>query len=307
MPLDPLVRSLLDLAAAQNTAPLTSMTPAQAREMFEKLRLPLPGDPVAKVEDRRIPGPGGEIPLRIYQPENARGVLVYFHGGGWVIGSLDSHDAPLRSLANAAGCSVVSVDYRLAPEHRHPAAAEDCYAATCWVAHNARSLGADPDALAIGGDSAGGNLAAVTALLARERRGPRIRYQLLVYPVTDHDFERTSYRENAEGYFLGREDMRWFWNHYVPSQADRKLFTASPLRARDLSGLPPAHVVSAEFDPLRDEGEAYAARLREAGVPVSLTRYDGMIHGFFSMAAIIPRGREAILEAAGKLRAALAS
>ena len=307
MPLDPLVRSLLDLAAAQNTAPLTSMTPAQAREMFEKLRLPMPGDPVAKVEDRRIPGPAGEIPIRIYQPENARGVLVYFHGGGWVIGSLDSHDAPLRSLANAAGCSVVSVDYRLAPEHRHPAAAEDCYAATCWVADNARSLAADPDALAIGGDSAGGNLAAVAALLARERRGPRIRYQLLVYPVTDHDFERTSYRENAEGYFLGREDMRWFWNHYVPSQADRNLFTASPLRARDLSGLPPAHLISAEFDPLRDEGEAYAARLREAGVPISLTRYDGMIHGFFSMAAIIPRGRDAILEAAGKLRAALAS
>ena len=307
MPLDPLVRSLLDLAAAQNTTPLTSMTPAQAREMFEKLRLPMPGDPVAKVEDRRIPGPAGEIPLRIYQPENARGVLVYFHGGGWVIGSLDSHDAPLRSLANAAGCSVVSVDYRLAPEHRHPAAAEDCYAATCWVADNARSLGADPDALAIGGDSAGGNLAAVTALLARERRGPRIRYQLLVYPVTDHDFERTSYRENAEGYFLGREDMRWFWNHYVPSQTDRNLFTASPLRARDLSHLPPAHLISAEFDPLRDEGEAYAARLREAGVPISLTRYDGMIHGFFSMAAIIPRGRDAILEAAGKLRAALAS
>lgn len=307
MPLDPLVRSLLDLAAAQSPAPLTSMTPAQAREMFEKLRLPLPGDPVARVEDRRIPGPAGEIQIRLYQPENARGVLVYFHGGGWVIGSLDSHDAPLRSLANAAGCSVVSVDYRLAPEHRHPAAAEDCYAATCWVADNARSLGADPDALAIGGDSAGGNLAAVTALLARERRGPRIRYQLLVYPVTDHDFERASYRENAEGYFLGREDMRWFWNHYVPSQTDRNLFTASPLRARDLSGLPPAHVVSAEFDPLRDEGEAYAARLREAGVPVSLTRYDGMIHGFFSMAAIIPRGRDAILEAAAKLRAALAS
>jgi acetyl esterase len=307
MPLDPLVRSLLDLAAAQSTAPLTSLTPAQAREMFEKLRLPLPRDRVAKVEDRRIPGPAADIPIRSYQPENARGVIVYFHGGGWVIGSLDSHDAPLRSLANAAGCSVVSVDYRLAPEHRHPAAAEDCYAATCWVADNAQSFGADSGALAIGGDSAGGNLAAVTALLARERRGPRIRHQLLVYPVTDHDFERASYHDHAEGYFLGREDMRWFWNHYVPSQADRNLFTASPLRAQDLSGLPPAHVVSAEFDPLRDEGEAYAARLREAGVPVSLTRYDGMIHGFFSMAAIIPRGRDAMLEAAGKLRAALAS
>jgi acetyl esterase len=305
MPLDPLVRSLLDLAAAQSPAPLTSMTPVQAREMFEKLRLPLPVDPVARVEDRRIPGPAGEIPVRVYEPENARGVLVYFHGGGWVIGSLDSHDAPLRSLANAAGCSVVSVDYRLAPEHRHPAAAEDCYAATCWAAENARSLGADHDALAVGGDSAGGNLAAVTALLARERRGPRIRHQLLVYPVTDHDFERASYCDNAEGYFLSREDMRWFWDHYVPGRTERDAFTASPLRAPDLSGLPPAHVLSAEFDPLRDEGEAYAARLREAGVPVSLTRYDGMVHGFFSMAAILPRGRDAILEAAAKLRAAL--
>jgi acetyl esterase len=306
MPLDPVVRSLLDAFADPNAPKLNSMTPLQAREMFEKLRIPLPGDPVAKVEDRRIPGPGGEIPVRIYTPENARGVLVYFHGGGWVIGSLDSHDAPLRSLANAAGCSVVSVDYRLAPESRHPAAAEDCYAATCWAAENARHFGTDPALLAIGGDSAGGNLAAVTALLARERRGPNLRLQLLVYPVTDHDFERPSYRDNAEGYFLSRDDMRWFWDHYVPETAQRDAFTASPLRAKDLSALPPAHVLTAEFDPLRDEGEAYAARMREAGVSVSLTRYDGMIHGFFSMAAIIPRGKEAIAEAADKLRAAFA-
>ncbi len=306
MPVDPLVRSLLDAMAATNPAPITAMTPGQAREMFEKLRLPLPGDPVARIEDRRIPGPAGEIPLRVYAPEGARGVLVYFHGGGWVIGSLDSHDASLRSLANAAGCTVVSVDYRLAPEHRHPAAAEDCYAATCWVAQNARSLGTETERLAVGGDSAGGNLAAVTALLARERRGPRLCHQLLVYPVTDHDFERESYRDHAEGYFLGREDMRWFWNHYVPERALRDLFTASPLRAGDLSGLPPASVLTAEFDPLRDEGEAYAARLSEAGVPVRLTRYAGMIHGFFGMAAILPRGREAILEAAGELRAAFA-
>jgi len=306
MPLDPAVRALLDAFAANDSPSLPSMTPEQAREMFEKLRLPLPGDPVAEVEDRRIPGPAGEIPVRIYAPERPRGVLVYFHGGGWVIGSLETHDAPLRALANTAGCTVISVDYRLAPEHRHPAAAEDCYAATRWAAANARALGADPALLAVGGDSAGGNLAAVTALLARARGGPALRFQLLVYPVTDHDFERASYRDNAEGYFLSREDMRWFWNHYVPDAGERDAVTASPLRAADLSGLPPAHVITAEFDPLRDEGEAYAARLREAGVPVSLTRYDGQIHGFFGMAALLPRGHDAVAEAAAKLRATFA-
>ncbi len=305
MPLDPIVRSLLDVIASQAPAPLTSMTPQKAREMFESLRLPLPGEPVARVDDLRIPGPAGEIPIRIYGPKDARGVLVYFHGGGWVIGSLDSHDALLRSLANAAGCTVVSVDYRLAPESRHPAAAEDCHAATRWAAENARSFGGDADSLAVGGDSAGGNLAAVVALLCRERRGPRLRHQLLVYPVTDHDFDRTSYRENAEGYLLARDDMRWFWDHYVPDHSQRDEFTASPLRAKDLSDLPPAHVITAQFDPLRDEGEAYAARLRDAGVTVSHTRYDEMIHGFFSMAAVIPRGQEAVLDAASRLRAAL--
>jgi acetyl esterase len=307
MPLDPVVRPLLDAFAAANPTPLPSMTPVQAREMFEKMRLPLPPDPVAKVEERRIPGPAGEIPVRIYAPENARGLLVYFHGGGWVIGSLDSHDLPLRTLANAAGCTIVSVDYRLAPEHRHPAAAEDCYAATRWAADHAGSFGADPALLAVGGDSAGGNLAAVVALLARERSGPALRFQLLVYPVTDHDFERTSYRENAEGYFLGREDMRWFWDHYVPNASERNAFTASPFRAKSLTGLPRAHVITAEYDPLRDEGEAYAARLREANVPVTLTRYDGQIHGFFGMPTLMPRGKEAIAQAAEKLRAAFTS
>ena len=305
MPLDPVIRTLLDAFAAQNAPPLISLTPVQAREMYEKLKIPLPPDPVAKLEDRRIPGPAGEIPIRIYTPENARGLLVYFHGGGWVIGSLETHDGPIRSLANAAGCTVISVDYRLAPEHPHPAAVEDCYAATRWAAENARALGADPARLAVGGDSAGGNLAAVTALLARERSGPTLCFQLLVYPVTDHDFDRPSYRENAEGYFLQRQDMQWFWDHYAPSAAERNAYTASPLRARDLTGLPPAHVITAEFDPLRDEGEAYAARLREAGVPVSAVRYDGQIHGFFSMAAVIPRGKEAVLEVGAILRAGL--
>ena len=275
--------------------------------MFEKLRMPLEPDPVARVEDRRIPGPAGEIAVRLYAPEDPRGLVVYFHGGGWVIGSLETHDLPLRTLANEAGCSVLSVDYRLAPEHRHPAAVEDGYAAVCWAAENAAELGADPARLAVGGDSAGGNLAAVASLLARERGGPALCFQLLVYPVTDHDFARPSYAENASGYFLERDDMRWFWDHYLPDAAARDGMTASPLRVRDLSGLPPAHVITAEFDPLRDEGEAYAARLREAGVPVTHTRYDGQIHGFFAMAALIPRGRDAIAEAGAKLRAAFAS
>lgn len=303
MPLDPVIRNLLDAFAGQNAPPLPSLTPVQAREMYEKMRIPLPPDPVARVEDRRIPGPGGEIPVRIYTPEGATGLLVYFHGGGFVIGSLETHDGPIRTLANAAGCTVVSVDYRLAPEHRHPAAAEDCYAATRWAVENARALGADPARVAVGGDSAGGNLAAVTALLARERGAPALCFQLLVYPVTDHDFERPSYRENGEGYFLQRRDMQWFWDHYEPSRDERDAFTAAPLRARDLSGLPPAHVITAEYDPLRDEGEAYAARLREAGVPTSLERYDGQIHGFFSMAAVIPRGREAMGDVGRRLRA----
>jgi acetyl esterase len=307
MPLDPAVRALLDTFAAASPARLPSLTPLQAREMFEKLRMPLEPDPVSRVEDRRIPGPAGEIAVRLYAPEDPRGLVVYFHGGGWVLGSLETHDLPLRTLANEAGCSVLSVDYRLAPEHRHPAAVEDCHAAVCWAAEHAAELGADPALLAVGGDSAGGNLAAVVSLLARERGGPALCFQLLVYPVTDHDFARPSYAENASGYFLERDDMRWFWDHYLPDAAARDATTASPLRARDLSGLPPAHVITAEFDPLRDEGEAYAARLREAGVPVTHTRYDGQIHGFFGMAALIPRGREAIAEAGAKLRAAFAS
>lgn len=306
MPVDAATRALLDAFAAGGAAPLSSLTPVAARDLFEKLRIPIPPEPVARVENRRIPGPGGEIPVRIYAPGGARGLLVYFHGGGWVLGNLESHDGPVRMLANAAGCCVVSVDYRLAPESRHPAAAEDCYAATRWAAENARALGVDPALLAVGGDSAGGNLAAVTTLLARERGGPKIRFQLLVYPVTDHDFDRPSYLENAKGYFLERADMQWFFDHYVPDVAARSAFTASPIRAASLAGLPPAFVLTAELDPLRDEGEAYAARLREAGVPVVQTRYDGQIHGFFGMAQILPRGREAVLDAGARLRAAFA-
>jgi acetyl esterase len=229
-------------------------------------------------------------------------VLVYFHGGGWVIGDIDTHDNTCRELTNAAGCVVVSVDYRLAPEHKFPAPLEDCYAATAWVAEHAANLGADPARLAVGGDSAGGNLAAAVCLLARERGRRTIVHQLLIYPVTDHDYFTASYRDNAEGYLLTREAMEWFWNHYLRTPADGKDPLASPLRSNNLSGLPPATVITAEFDPLRDEGEAYGHRLRGAGVEATVTRYDGMIHGFFGLGAVLAQGKKAMEEAAERLR-----
>jgi acetyl esterase len=265
-------------------------------------------EPVAHVENRRIPGPSGEIPVRLYRPESRDPlpVLVYFHGGGFVLCDLDTHDGPCRSLANAAGCAVVSVDYRLAPEHRFPAAPEDCYAATRWVAECGRELGVDPARIAVGGDSAGGNLTAVVAQMARDRRGPRLAFQLLVYPVADARFDTASYRDNAEGYFLTANMMKWFWRKYLADPADAENPYASPLRAKDLAGLPPGLCITAEFDPLRDEGEAYAARLREAGVRVATSRYDGMFHGFFGMGALIDQGRTAVAEAASALRKAFA-
>jgi acetyl esterase len=198
------------------------------------------------------------------------------------------------------------VDYRLAPEARYPAAAEDCFAATKWVAENARALGVDAARIGIGGDSAGGNLTAVVALMARDRGGPALRHQLLIYPVTDADFSRASYRENAEGYLLTTKAMEWFWGHYVPDPARRQEAYAAPLRAKDLSGLPPAFVLTAEYDPLRDEGEAFAARLQQAGVPTRLQRYDGAIHGFFAMGLLSEVARRAIDDAVAETRKALA-
>jgi acetyl esterase len=230
---------------------------------------------------------------------------VYFHGGGWVLGSLATHDGICRSLAAGAGCVVVSVDYRLAPEHRYPAAAEDCYAATQWCAAHAAELGADGSRVAVGGDSAGGNLSAVVAQMARDRGGPPLVFQLLIYPVTDAARDTQSYRENAEGYLLTAGDMAWFWNHYLGDARARGAEAyASPIRAASLAGLPPALVITAEFDPLRDEGEAYGAALESAGVAAKVTRYDGMIHGFFGLGAMIDRANSAVQEAAGTLRIA---
>jgi acetyl esterase len=223
-----------------------------------------------------------------------------------VIGDLETHDHFCRSLASGSGTAVAAVDYRLAPETRFPAAAEDCFAATRWVAAHAAELGIDASRLAVGGDSAGGNLAAVVAQLARDRGGPRLAFQLLLCPATDYGFDTASYRENAEGYLLTRNGMAWFWGHYLPDPPSHgRDPRASPLRASSFEGLPPAHVVTAEYDVLRDEGEAYAAKLREAGVPVSVERYEGQIHNFFTMGHVLQRGAEACAELCSVVRRAL--
>jgi acetyl esterase len=308
MPLDPTMKAILDAMPSLFAGETLKLPAAELRRMSRERPAIGPVEEVGRVEDRRIPGPAGEVPVRIYWPKGGepRGLLVFFHGGGWVLCDLDSHDGTCRSLTQSAGCVTVSVDYRLAPEHRFPAAPEDCYAAARWVAENARALGADASRLAIGGDSAGGNLTAAVTLMARERGGPRFVHQLMVYPVTDMAFQTASFKENGRGYMLTDEAMVWFREQYLSRPADARSPLASPLLAPDLSGLPPATVITAEFDPLRDEGEAYAARLREAGVAVDLRRYDGVIHGFLGMTALLSQAREAIAQAAGNLRSAFA-
>ena len=307
MPLDPQVEALLNMMSAMPSPDLATASVAEVREAFGAAA-GLEGEvrQVAKVENRSIPGPAGEIPVRIYWPEGEgpRPVLVYYHGGGWVVCSLDTHDGTCRSLCADARAIVVSVDYRMAPEAKFPAPLDDCYAATVWSHENAAALGGDPARFAIGGDSAGGNLAAAVALAARERGGPAIVHQLLVYPVTDHRFDTQSYSDNGKDYFLTTEQMQWFWNHYLRGPEDAADPLASPLRAKDLSGLPPATVITAEFDPLRDEGRAYAKRLGEAGVPTKDLLYEGVIHGFFGMTALIDQGKQAMDDACAELRAA---
>jgi acetyl esterase len=312
MPLDPQARQILDQLEKLGIPDFCELSPEQARAVFDQMQAPVPPLPVGSVEDRTLPGPAGEIPVRVYQPDAGRRKrrarrpgLVFFHGGGWVIGGIDSHDQTCRELCSRVGACVVAVDYRLAPETRFPGAAEDCFSATRWVAQNAEALGVDPTRLAVAGDSAGGNLAAAVCLMARHRHGPALRFQLLVYPVTDADFERASYRENAEGYLLSRASMQWFWNHYVPDAADRASPYAAPLRSASHADLPPALVITAEFDPLRDEGEAYAEALTNAGVPATCTRYHGMIHGFFGFASVVDQAKRALDEASAALREAL--
>lgn len=305
MPLDPQAQAVMDQIAALDIPPVHTVSPAEAR-VNSKKRPRAPGPPVARVEDRAIPAPGREIPVRIYTPSGSGPwpVLVWYHGGGWVIGDLESTDGTARHLTVEGHCVVVSVDYRLAPETRFPGPLEDCYEATRWVAQNAASLNVDHRRVAVGGDSAGGNLAAGVALKARDDGDLPLAFQLLVYPVTDRDFGTGSYQQNADGYSLTRDSMIWYWEQYLAAEDDASNPYAAPLQAGDLKGLPPVLVVTAEYDPLRDEGEAYARRLEAAGVSTTCTRYDGMIHGFFGMAAAVDKGKRAIEQAGAALRGA---
>jgi acetyl esterase len=261
---------------------------------------------LAKVEDSTLPGPAGDIPIRIYTPalEGPLPVVVFFHGGGFTIGSLTSHDPVAHKLAAESGAIVVSVDYRLAPEAKFPAAVEDSFAALEWVGANAASFGGDPSRIAVCGDSAGGNLAAVCCILARETGGPNVAFQALIYPTTDARGGYPSIEENGEGLFLSADTMRWFYEHYSRTDDDKHDWRCSPIAADDLSGLPPALIITAEYDPLRDEGEAYGEALRAAGNSVTIKRYDGMTHVFFQLGAMLEEGRQAMAETAAALRAA---
>ncbi len=311
MVLDPAARAVIEMME-QNGVSFEGVSSLTAEELRNRMQLgEMPVEEVARTEDRTIPGADGtEQPIRIYWPgatDELLPVVVFFHGGGWVIGGIDSHDGQVREMVNRTGVVYVSVDYRLAPEARFPAAAEDCYAATQWVAANAASLGADADRLGVAGDSAGGNLATVVAQMARDRGGPAIAYQLLVYPCCDMDTNAwPSQTENGSGYFLTKESMEWFRDQYV-EVSDRDHPYVSPIKAPDLGGLPPACVITAEYDPLRDEGEAYARRLQEAGVACEIHRYDGMFHGFFGMTMAIPTAVEAQETAAAALRQGLSA
>jgi acetyl esterase len=282
------------LEAMQKLAlrPIEAMTPAEARAQMEATAQSRKAEPlpIARTEDRTIPGPAGPIPVRFYWP-NATGpvpAIAYYHGGGHVIGSLDTHDLIARNLCAGAAALVLSVDYRMGPEHRFPAAVEDSFAALQWLSANAASLGAYPGRLGVHGDSAGANLAAVVALMARDAGGPDLRLQSLVYPVADYSLSSASYEKFAEGYgLLTRAAMAWFQQHYLRSPADAQDWRASPIKAPSLAGTAPAIVVTAECDVLHDEGQAFAEALRHAGVAVEYREYPGMIHGFFGMVPII--------------------
>jgi len=308
MPVDPKIAELLAEAEKIDPRPIEALSVAEARARGGSVNAApaLAPEVVADVRDLVI-DTLPPIPARLYRPRSGMlPLLVYFHGGGWVVGSVAVSDPFCRALANASGCAVVSVEYRLAPEDRFPAAADDAYAATRWSADHAADLGIDASRIAVGGSSAGGNLAAVVALMARERGAPSIAFQLLHVPVVDHDFDTPSYRANGAGFGLTLKGMRWFWDLYAPDPKMRDEPYASPLRAKDLAGLPPAHVVTAECDPLRDEGKAYATRLQKAGVAATYVEYPGMVHGFTGMAMSIPMGRTAINEMGAALRTALA-
>ncbi len=311
MPLDPQVQALRERLVAANARPLYTMSLAEARAADLAANQESGGtpEPVAQVIDQQVSGTGGSIPIRIYRPD-ADGplpILVYFFGGGWTLGTLDTCDAICRRLTNSVSCITVAVGYRLAPEHVFPAAVDDCYEATVRIAELAGSFGGDASRIAVGGDSAGGNLAASVTLRARELSAPSLTAQLLVYPNTDFHADTPSRRDNTDLVFFNNRSINWYWGHYLADPADGAHPYASPLRAEDLSGLPPALVITAEYDPLRDEGEQYAERLADSGTPAQLTRYEGMIHGFFAMAGMLDAGGRALDEAAEFLRGRFAA
>jgi len=310
MSLDPQARALLDAARASGAPEMWELTPDQARAEYlrrtERVRADVD---IYRVEDRQIPGPVQPIKVRIYTPQVSQEqaslpVLVWYHGGGFVIGDLDSHDSACRALANQTECLVVAVDYRLAPEHKFPGAVEDCEAALHWVAAHASELGGDPGRIAVGGDSAGGNLAAVVALLSREKGGPKLCFQLLIYPCVAPEPETPSHHQFAEGYLLTRKTITWFFKQYLRSSKDTLDPRYAPLEEKDLSSLPPSLVIVAGFDPLRDEGVDYAKALIDAGNKVTLSNYEGMIHGFYLMGGMIDKANQAIEESAQHLKEA---
>lgn len=298
---------VLRLIALSGHPGLHTMTPAQARAEMQRSARVFACKPIAlaRVEDRVVPGPAGPIPARLYVPSDdgkRRPLVVYFHGGGWVIGDLDSHDTACRHLAHEADAGVLAIDYRLAPEHRFPAAVDDALAAFRWAVANAEALGFDPARVAVAGDSAGGNLAAVVAQITTRDGGPKPAAQFLAYPVTDVSTKHPSYALFADGFLLTERDMDWFRAHYLPDHATARDPRVSPLLAPDLSGLPPAVVLTCGFDVLRDEGEAYARRLEQAGVPVTLRRSAGLIHGFCNAVSVSPLSRVATTEGVRLLR-----
>ena len=313
MALDPESQRLIDLMAAANRPAWNTLSPQAARELYLSLRPagqgPMPDG--VTVVNRKIPGKdGGSVPVRLYRPDKASPeakmpALLYAHGGGWVFGNLDSHDVLCATLAIEAGISVLAVDYRLAPEARFPGAFDDVVAALQWLAANGPAIGIDPNKLAIGGDSAGGNLAAAVAIWARDHKGPKLRMQLLAYPVTDIVARADSYRAFADGYGLNAVTMEWFIDHYTPDKATRDDWRVSPLRAKSLGGLPPALVVTAGYDPLRDEGRAYAWRLQQEGTVADLVEFGGMLHGFLSSPMLLHGARRGTSLCAAALREAL--
>ena len=303
--LDPQARALLDLMEKNGIPQVWQQTPTEARQSYRERRFFSQEEPASDVQAMSLsaPGPLGPIPLRAFRPslapkDAALAVLVYFHGGGWVIGDLDTHDVLCRQLAREAQVVVVSVDYRMGPEYEFPAAVEDCWAATCWIAEHGSSLGMDSSRLAVGGDSAGGNLAAVISLMAREQAPhPKLAFQLLIYPATEMDAGTESMRANGEGYLLTSRSMQWFVKQYFgdrANSADIKTWRASPLLAASHAGLPPALVLTAGFDPLRDEGRMYADKLSAAGTPAQYVCFERQIHGFVTMSRVIDEAKTAV-------------